>query len=280
MRASMVAAAALVTLCAVPARANPAVLHFKLPPIEVGANPTLGDIAEVEASDDLVARFDAVALGQAPMPGHRATVTGQELREWIRSEHPDLADAVVWQGPASATILRPGIELALSQLESTAESSLTAWLRARYQSFEVRPIASSPRSLKMSREATIHMVVQGSGASRRMAVWATIHEPGLPDRALPLWFSVSASAQAWVAVRDISAGAEIDDAALQLQVVDVANIPGAIPAGFAAFSEKQAVSPIASGRVLTQRMLVDRPMVAAGDRVKLKGMEGAVTVES
>jgi len=259
---------------------NHAVIRFKTPPLEVSERPTLGEIADVIGPVALADPLKAIELGQSPMAGHRATVSSRELLEWVRTTRPDLADSVVWEGVPSAIILRPGMELPLKQLNGQAESTLNSWLRERYKTFEVDPVAASAGVLKMSRKASIDMAVQGASASRRMAVLAIIHEPGLPDRALPLWFNVSAFAEAWVATKDIPAGAQIDDAVFKLQMMDVAGVPGAVPADFSSFSAKQAVTPIEAGRVLTSRLLVDRPLVVAGDRVQLRATVGAVSIES
>jgi len=261
-----------------PALAAPRV-SITLPPSAAvsGAAVTLGDVARIESETlPLIERLVALPLGRAPRMGDTAVLTRAQLADWLKTRAQLDPAQIAWRG-ADTVVVSPAVqEAAPEALIAEARRALAAWITPRATRFELSP--AEVRALRLpAGKLTLKArpIAPTDTARSRMQVWVEVWVDEQFIRVVPVAFMVEAHGMALVASADAQTGASIR---AEPQEVPLARMP-ALPVP----PQPQALrarTPVKAGQVIGEREAETAPAVSRGQRVKLKSVAGAVSVES
>ena len=284
------------------------------PSVELkGKTVTLGDIAIIRGSDDLLRnRLESLPLGRAPRSGETVRLNRNTLHRWIRTQMGRLATPISWTGPqeirlqsASQTLSGELIaEAALAEIKTIyAKTFFRADIRLVE---EVSPVSIplGKLQLKVRNEGQRQSVInQQPQFSKRQVVWVDVWVDAQFIRTVQVGVSISLVAPAYVAARNLSIGEVLGPADLAVLDVEwtgrISNLIEATPAKggtsplLVPTTDLEASSvhifenptrmrmrhTLAVGEPLTRSHIEPLPLVRQGQFATLRAVEGAIELE-
>lgn len=259
----------------------------------------LGDVASVSSSDPaLLKRLQRLPLGAAPFAGESIQLSRAELMRWIEARTRIHPARIACEGAQATQVRRAGGEIAGEHIAVVAGKSLRAWFATRSERAQVS-VASTLPDVKVPLghvALKVRAIPEDAPLSRRMLVWVDIWVDAQFVRTVPVSFEVQAFAPAYVAQRDLPAGAKVQSQAFAVQEVALAGHArplkpvdgGLVSAGQSQHEiphesqrePQQLRGALAAGQVLAQKNLRPGPVVARGDWVTLRMRTGDIDIES
>ncbi len=264
---------------------------------------TLGEIAEIKSRDPaLQAQLLALPLGRAPQAGDAVELGRDVLARWIAARTGIAATQIAWTGPAETRVL-PLTRLVKGEaIARAARDKLQALLSEGSWRGEItliqtpQDLAVPPGALEL--KARGQAVLQNSSIAaapplaKRQSVWVDIWVDGRFVRTASVSFDVSVYAPAYVALRDLAAGAVFDPGhpdPMQLAVHEVEwsgrNAEPVLPVP----AELQTLPPlpelklrrkVAAGQPVTRADVTAAPLVTHGGFATLRSKAGPIVLES
>lgn len=178
--------------------------------------------------------------------------------------------------PAAVSTMVPGQEVA-----ELARQYLQRQLASSYVSVEVTPVVIPPdvavgsglRGLKVRELATPVL-------RPRMVVWVDVFGAGIASRAVPVPLAVRAMGQVLRARHAMAPGGVAVASDFEVQLRDVAQLPGAPAAPLPAGVQVRLRKGLAAGEVLLQTNRASAGGVLRGDRVRLQAGKAGMLLET
>jgi flagella basal body P-ring formation protein FlgA len=245
-----------------------------------GSEVTLGELASLTSPQlPLLKKLMELPLGPAPRAGETVRVSRETLARWVQARTGLRAEQIEWSGPAAADLQRASNELSGERVAAVARESLREWLAARSTRAELS-VTSVPRDLAVPSGQLVvkaRAIPQDQVIARRTSVWVDLWVDGRFVRTVPVGFDVTAYGPAYVASRDLPAGAALQPAQMELREVELSGRAAKL---LPPRELQQVTHPVAAGQVLTAHDVQSRPAVSRGDWVAVRVRSGGMEMES
>jgi flagellar basal body P-ring formation protein FlgA len=294
------------------------------PPVRIVLHPqasveeekvTLGAIADVTSGDPVTQqRLIELPLGRAPKAGEPVKLDRDALTRWIRARTGIEPAQIAWAGPAVTLIVPTVHTVKGEQIAQVARDELQSVLTQGGLRAEIDLIQAprdldvpagktefKPRAQNVAIDATRLTASTGGTLAKRQSVWVDIWVEGRFIRTVPVGFTVSVYAPAYIAVQNLAAGFvfdpdHVDPAQLAVREIEWSGrltepvkppVPSpAKAAAAAAVPRKQPAAPLKlrrplpAGQPVTRSDVVTAPLVAQGDYATLHSVSGPIELES
>lgn len=245
-----------------------------------GAHYTLGDIADIDSADAaLRRRLAAIAIGAVPRLGYAESVSRAQVEALVRQEIA--ASGLAWRGAPEVRIRGRGQKVAAEALFDAAVRALHAALSGQYDAIELRPvngyagIGAPAGALQL--EARVPAPQRLAG---RMSALVDVSVDGEFYTTVPVWFAVRATRPALLARVPLRPGAALRAEDFQVATVDVAANAAAALGRNAALDGLRLRRGLEPGVALNAGHVEARPPVARDEKVAVRVVQGAVTIET
>jgi flagella basal body P-ring formation protein FlgA len=218
-------------------------------------------------------------VGVTPRVGYSQTVSRAQVETLVGR---DAGSAPVTYGGATQVKVRGrGQRLAQDTLTDTAAQALYAALAGKYTTMELQPVGESDGvSVPSGNYRLAARVPAPQTPSRRMSVLVDVLVDGRIYATVPVWFGVHASRPGFVARVPVAAGETLKAEQFRVQNVPVTEQNSeSLPSDtrFGALRTRRSLEP---GAVLTMAHVESRPAVSRSEKVALRVVSGAVTIET
>lgn len=242
---------------------------------------TLDDVALVHGDLADAARLARLDLGPVPRIGHVDRLTREQIERALRRSEGIGATGIVWSGAASVSIRTATRIIGAAAIAQAASSAFLLEFGARYPGIAVT-LAAPVADLEVTTGHGIlrARALQGRPVSAHFTVWLDAVVDGNVCRSAIVPLNVTLSRAAYVAVRDIKAGANVLPQDVEVREVNVAGA-AVIPVG-APFEAGQwrVRRGLRAGQLLTEEGLAAADAVLRGDAVRLRASTGAIGIET
>lgn len=244
------------------------------------AEVVLGDVAQLRAKDlETLRQLMGLSIGPAPRTGEAIVLESRTLARFVQM-HLKLPDgAVGWEGAGRVRIERAMQPLTGEQLQRAAREQLETWLRAHHDRFAVTSVQDlQALSIPAGElELRVRDLPGNQLATRRMVVWVDVYVSGDFIRTVAVPFEVNVYQDAWVAKRDVRAGAVLRADDFDRKEIDIARL-GAVPVTSLP-SGSQMRHNVLAGTPLLRSAIQVVPAVIRGQIVTLRSQIGAIALE-
>jgi flagella basal body P-ring formation protein FlgA len=272
---------ALCALAAFRVHAEAAVSVVLRPNAEVVAQQyTLADIADIWTGDEAVQqKLAGIAIGVTPRIGYSQVITRQQVEEQVKRELP--GTAINWAGAAQVKVRGRGQQIGQDALADVAAQALYATLAGKYTTLELQPVAEGEGiSVPSGNYRLSARVPAPQVLSRRMSALVDVQVDGRLYATVPVWFSVHASRPGLVARGPIPTGESLRADQFRVQNVPLGEQSADALPPDTRFEQLRARRNMDAGGVLTAAVVESRPAVNRNDRVAVRVVSGAVTIET
>ena len=160
-----------------------------------------------------------------------------------------------------------------------AQQQIDAWLGMRYQEFFAEPVGNyDDLQLPEGKVSIRAEVARRDRASKRMSVWIDLMIDDAHYTTLPVWFGVTANAEAYELQRDLPAGTSLKPEMLKKTKRDLAAVNGEPVVALSAVEGQRLMRDLPGGTVLTKGLLQPVPDVVKGQKLQVKASVGSVTL--
>ncbi|MFT5048707.1 MAG: flagella basal body P-ring formation protein FlgA [Chlamydiales bacterium] len=245
-----------------------------------GVEFVLGDIAQVESGDPLVAeRFRSLSLGYAPAPGYSRVIEAQAMAREARASFPGLE--IEFQGASACRVFSRVQHIEAAAIQALAKAELAqifgdqdAELDLVGQLLDLQvPQGKMPAKLQVHlRDTTPHA---GS-----WSVPVDVIVDGASVRTVWTSWNVSVWEQREVLVRDIVRGAELGPQDLEQRRTKVQHQQNEAPMDRRALRGAVAKRDMRAGEVVRLNDIERALVIRRGDMVHLEVHNGAITARA
>jgi flagella basal body P-ring formation protein FlgA len=144
---------------------------------------------------------------------------------------------------------------------------------------EVKPLTKLDQEEYPGDYVIKYRTAENAVLSKRMCVWADFFQGKKMVRAVPIWFDVTATADVWVAKRDLRSRDQIDQRDFEVQERDIAAV-GAKPVTEWTFAAARLKRPVSAGEMLSLGAVEKLPAVVRGESVRVRVVSGSVEIET
>lgn len=263
------------------ARAGPGATVVLRPAADLqGTRYTLGDIADIESADAAQkGRLAAIPIGEVPRQGYAQSVSRTEVEARVRQE-VSLAD-LEWRGAAQTRIRGRGQRVQAAALFDVAAGALFPVLAGQFDTIVMRPVGGlEGLSVPAGTVSLSARVPARQPVARRMSVLVDVSVDGRAYTTVAVWFSVQASRPALVAREELRPGAALRAQDFAVQTVDLGEGAGPALATDAPLEGMRLRRGLEPGMVLGAAHVQQRPAVARDEKVVVRVVMGAVTIET
>jgi flagella basal body P-ring formation protein FlgA len=237
----------------------------------------LSQIASVSASDQAQAK----ALGQLVVARVGAARTEVRLSQTEIARILARQGATLewrWHGAHEVALRVVAHEVAAAQIVERAEAALRQALQGCCE-LQALQVLSRPATLRLAPgEVTLTARVRDAAPQRRMVAEVHVLLDGKLQRSVPVSFEVRATAQAWVAAREMRAGQVIAEADVRREAAELPALHGAtLPP---AVIGQRLVRDASAGQAIASTLVQRVALVSRQDEVSVEMRSGAVQLTS
>lgn len=235
---------------------------------------TIGDIATVSGSEEVVDRIRGISLGRSPNVGTVRVIREPQI-ELAISAAGFTESKVSLHAPDSITILRASQPVPASSVRAAIESSILSKFES--SRIEVRIVRLEvPENVQV---ATGKMDIRVDLSSVRnlfapFTIPVEIRTDGSLARSFPATAEIEAYGEVVVAMDDLPAGAELTDAKVRLECVRLTRASTSYLFGKNGINGTSLIRNVVAGAEITTDSIVSIAVVKPGDTVKVEAGSG------
>jgi flagella basal body P-ring formation protein FlgA len=243
-----------------------------------GAQIVLGEIAEVQGTDDEMARLRQIVLAPAPIPGQRFLLTPGMVRVKLR-QFGFNPEALTLTCPAAVEITRQTLTISGTRLVEAAEHWLrTSLMPAKGDELVLTPLATPADLPALTGTLTVVCAASGSTAGPQRTVQVAASVGGTVAWRGSITFRVQRFATVLVMTRALAAQQPFDPRMVELRRCDTTAVAGTPLTETALLAHARATQALRPGDVVTTAGIEPIPVVLRNQMVTVLAHCGEMVV--